>query len=99
MELAQFSWALVVQIPTQAEGVRRLVVLPLSPIGFATKVEPEHFVVQVQTLRNRGEAFPKIKAALCVHLEVGVQIEVTSRSVYASRCAVLKEVAEDVAPL
>jgi hypothetical protein len=36
---------------------------------------------------------------LCVHLEVGVQIEVTSRSVYASRCAVLKEVAEDVAPL
>jgi len=60
------------EIPTKAKCIGRLVVFALHHKLRAAVVEPEDFIVQIQTRDNRSDTLPKIVAALCVDLEVRV---------------------------
>jgi hypothetical protein len=48
----------VVQIPTQAKGVRRFVELALGEIRRTAEVEPEDLIVQIQTSNRCREPLP-----------------------------------------
>src|ERR1700680_4252966 len=73
----------MLQVPVQAEGVRRFVEFALSKILGAAVVEAEDLVVQIQTGGDRGEALSEINAALRVDLEVRVEVQVAKGSLDA----------------
>jgi hypothetical protein len=62
----------VSQFPTQAEGIRGLVVLTLAKVRRTTEVEPKDLIVQIQPRSNRSETLSEINAALRVDLEVRI---------------------------
>jgi hypothetical protein len=69
------------RLPPEAKGVGRLVVLALNEEGAASGVEPEHFVIKVETCGNKLQTPPVSEAALGIHLEVREQILIASGSV------------------
>src|SRR5262249_27029373 len=65
---------LAVEGIAQAGSVRRLVVLALHHVLRASVVEPEDFVIQIQSIGIEGEAARDLVASLDIKLEVRVQI-------------------------
>ena len=65
------------EIPTKAKRICRFVVFALHHKLRAAVVEPEDFVVQIQTGDDRSNALPKVVAGLRVNLEMRVEIIVT----------------------
>src|SRR5258708_25067732 len=71
--------------PAEARGHGRLVIFPLDHVLRAALIEAENFVVEIEAIHDELQAMYQAIAALNVHLEVGIEVDVAIWPLDSSR--------------